>query len=124
MPKYIDTMLPILEHLASKEPCHTKRLVEVVAEKLNMTAGEVAQTLPSGPSRIQNRIQWACFEMKMAGLVDVKNATVSITPDGKRILEQRHDKIDQKFLKTLPKYELYLEKTRKKETDLDNRHYA
>ena len=124
MPKYVDTMLPILEHLASKEPCHTKRLVEIVAKKLNMTEDEVAQTLPSGPLRIHNRIQWACFEMKMAGLVDVKNAMVSITSDGKRILEQGCNKIDQKFLRTLPKYEQYWERTHKKETDPDNDNQA
>ena len=121
MPKYVDTMLPILEHLASKEPCHTKHLVEVVAEKLNMTADEVAQTLPTGPSRLHNRIQWACFEMKMAGLVDVKNAIVSITPDGKRILGQGHNRIDQKFLRTLPRYEQYWVRIHKKDTDSDNR---
>ena len=120
MPRYIDTMLPILECLAYKGPHHTKRLAHVVAERLKMTADEVAQTLPSGPSRLHNRIQWACFEMKVAGLVDIENAIVSITPDGKKILEKGHNGIDQKLLRTLPKYVQYLERIHKKETGSDS----
>ena len=63
-----------------------------------------------GQTIIHNRVGWVCFEMKKAGLIIQDQGIVSITDEGKGILEKKPDKISRKFLMTTPKYAQYWRK--------------
>lgn len=115
IPTYAVLVGPILEFLASGKSYHKKDLITPMAEKFNLTEEEKHQLLPSGrQARLYNRIDWACFEMKMAGFVKIESAIVSITDEGKNILEQNPDKVDYKVLKDTSKYKEYQQRTQNK----------
>ncbi len=56
---------------------------------------------------LDNRIGWAVFYMKKAGLVRSEKGAVSITDEGRKTLEENPEGIDRKYLMTVPRYREY-----------------
>lgn len=109
MPKLEDLMGPILAILSDGRTYHKSQLAERMAAEFNLTSNEKKQTVPSGQSRISNRVVWACVELKGAGLITTKESKATITKEGEA-LYQKSGKIDYKLLRSVPKYRAWLKK--------------
>jgi len=122
IPKYWELILPLLEFLSDDKSLHWKELGTMLAKKFNLTEDERNKLKPSGDQTLfDNRIGWAIFELKKAGLVTREKGVMQITEDGKKILQTNPQKIDRKFLLQVPKYaEFYasmMEKRKEKQQE-------
>lgn len=71
IPDYQTLMRPVLECAASAE-VRISDVVELIANKLGLTADERAVVLPSGKqTRFANRVNWAKSYLKQGGLVEI-----------------------------------------------------
>lgn len=109
IPDYQTLMLPMLKIVADGNEHHVRNLVEVLAEKFQVTDDERKELLPSGNQPIfDNRVGWAKTYLKKAGLLDSpKRATVVITDLGKVTLAENIDRIDSKYLKKFESFRAF-----------------
>ncbi len=104
-------MHPILKICKDDKKFHRNELASILADQFELTQEERNQLKPSGGQTLfENRIGWATFDLTKAGLVNREKAIVSITDDGKRILDQNPPLLDRKFLHTIPKYKEFYNK--------------
>ncbi len=105
IPDYQTLMLPVLTE-AAKGETGAKDLAPVLAEAFGLTEEEREALLPSGRQRIlHNRIHWARFYLEKAGLVEtVRRSRFQATERGRRVLEARPDRIDNKYLTQFPEF--------------------
>ena len=62
---------PILEIAAElDEPWSRAQFVKAIGDRLSLTTEDMAQRIPSGRHRIYDRVDWALFDLKIAGLMD------------------------------------------------------
>ena len=90
IPTYEQIMLPMLELLKDENTYNNKECVEKLSEKLNLTAEEVRELLPSGRRSIfYDRVTWAKTYLKQAGLVEApRRGEVKITQLGLELLQE------------------------------------
>lgn len=95
---------PILEILSSAEEGLPDRdIIELVSARLNLTEEERQETIPSGEPRIKNRVGWATYELKDAGLLDYPSSggLREITPQGREFLDTHKGEITAAILRQL-----------------------
>jgi restriction system protein len=83
-PQLLKYMIPLIETLKENGGTGTTSdIIDLVIEKLKIPDDKVDETIPSGQSRIRNRIQWARFYLVKAGLMDSpKSGIWRLTQDG------------------------------------------
>ena len=106
IPDYQSLMLPVLKS-ADKEEVQTKDVIASLAEQFGLTAEERDELLPSGKQRtFDSRVNWAKVYLKQAGLLTYpKRGYFSATEEGKHVLSQGPDRIDNKFLERFPAFQ-------------------
>lgn len=100
IPQFKYFILPFLENLSDDEEHSIKDIEEALAVKFELTEDELGKTTPSGRMTIvRNRVGWAKTYLKKAGLVEApKRALFKITKEGQKVLAQKPEMIDPKFL--------------------------
>ena len=107
-----DITLPVLEALMDGKPIHKNDLADYLAVHFKLTTAERSETTPSGIKRFSNRVTWACVELKGAGLINKRKGIVSITDDGRKMLEKKPKRITRTFLKeNSPPYQQWLNRS-------------
>ena len=89
MPKWHETMRPILEALAHVDGYLAGTdLQDAVAIEFDMTDDERAERLKSGQSRLYNRVYWGITDLEKAKLLEYgeKKGTYRITDAGRTYL--------------------------------------
>lgn len=106
IPDFQTLMLPILKYLGDGEEYSSKDILNRVIIDFKLSDEEVAQLLPSGSTRVVvNRIGWALSHLKQSDLIEsTKRSYYKLTETGKTLLKKDLDRIDLKFLRTLPSY--------------------
>lgn len=99
-------MKPFLETIANGGEFNTKDINMILSREFNLTKEELEESLPSGKQGVfVNRVAWAKAHLKIAGLLEsTGRGTFKITDNGKNVLAKNIQRIDLKFLKTLPDY--------------------
>jgi restriction system protein len=78
---YINPILKILKEMGGAGI--TSEVIDSVIEYLKISESEVEKTIPSGQSRVKNRIQWARMYLTKAGYIDSKvRGTWKLTDKG------------------------------------------
>lgn len=100
IPNYQTLMLPVLESASDRE-VSTQEVIQNLTKKYGLTEEEQQQLLPSGKQRtFDNRVHWAKGYLKQAGLVIyTKRSYFIATDEGKKVLSQNLERIDNNFLK-------------------------
>lgn len=122
MPDFQTVMLPMLEILGDQKEHSLQELIKQVSDKFGLTEEERNQLLETGNQAIiNNRVGWARTYLKKANLIESPHrATFKITNDGLAVLKNKPEKINIKFLKTLPAFkEWHLSYTSKKDNDTE-----
>lgn len=106
IPDFQTLMLPVMQILSDKSEHATQKLISSLADKYKMTKEEREELLPSGRQRIiNNRVAWARIYLQKARLIESpKRSVYRITEDGLKILEGSPQRIDIRFLKTIPAF--------------------
>jgi restriction system protein len=118
IPDYQDCMLPVLELLADGQDHRLRDLTRAAAERFKLTDAERAEMLPSGQQTvISSRVAWAKTYLKKAGLLaNPVRGMVRLTDEGKKVLAQKPEKIDNDFLGKYPSFAEFRKKTMPIET--------
>jgi restriction system protein len=106
IPDFQTLMLPLLEFLSDKNEHDTQVLLKLISDKYELTPDEREELLPSGRQKIiNNRIAWARIYLHKAGLIESpKRSIFKITEVGLKVLASKPQRIDIKFLKTIPAF--------------------
>jgi restriction system protein len=99
-------MLPLLEALADGRERLMREMTAHLANHFELTEEERQQLLPSGENKLfVNRVAWAKAHLKGAGLIDnPARGKVRLSAEGRKVLEQKPDKITCGFLRRYPSY--------------------
>lgn len=100
VPGFQEFMLPVLQLASEQDSIHKSDYDRIIAERLELTPEDRSELLPSGKqTTYQNRIGWAITFMTKAGLLTrPARATMSITPLGRELLAENHQRIDNRLL--------------------------
>ena len=106
IPDFQTLMLPLLKFAADGKAHTQAEAIDSMAKEFKLTQKEIEEMLPSGKqSSFDNRIAWAKFHMKKAGLFEFpRRAFFQITELGQQVLAQNPPKIGMAFLKRYPDY--------------------
>lgn len=115
MPKLYELTKPSLQFLKDT-PHSISEIRNHLTELFKLSEEEKNKMKPSGGQTLfHNRVDWARFELKKAGLTTVSSDGINtITQNGLDILNKNPEIIDRKFLRTIPTYEKYLESLKEK----------
>jgi restriction system protein len=100
LPDYQQLMLPTLKLLSDEQEHNARDLVDNISIEFSLSDAEKTSLLPSGKEpTILNRIRWAIFYMRKAGLLETtRRGVVTITKRGLDVLNQKPNKINNNFL--------------------------
>ena len=120
IPTHYEAMLPILNIMKDQREYKTNQLVESISKQLDLTEEEMNEKVPSGSSRLYDRITWANSYMKHANLIErVDRGIYKITQQGLDVLSENPQKIDLKYLCKFPAFIEWHGKTNSKK-DITN----
>lgn len=99
-------MRPILEVLSNHRDYSNAELYVLIADIFALTPEERSQRLPSGRQPfIDNRVGWALFHLKTAGLVESpRRGMHRITMRGEQILHENLERVDLRVLDQFPEH--------------------
>ena len=100
-------MLVALKALAGGAEIHLSKVCDFVANELDITPEERQKRYTNSQALIfADRVSWATANLKAASLLErPRRGFCRITPDGEKLLADPPDRIDRKFLKSLPTYD-------------------
>jgi restriction system protein len=104
VPKYDELMKPLLEAVEDGQLYKIKDIYTVLIQQLRLGSDDLSEMLPSGRQTVfRNRVGWAKTYLKKAGLIDSPaRASIVITDEGKKVLQENPEKIDSKYLEKFP----------------------
>lgn len=100
IPDFQSLMLPTLKLSGDQREHSLRETIETLAQQFGLTEQERTELLPSGrQSRFDNRVGWAVFYMRRAGLLSKSERGKFVTtPRGLEVLKNPPALIDIKFL--------------------------
>ena len=112
IPDYQSLMLPVLQ-ASSQGEVRIGAVTETLAEKMQLSAEERAELLPSGRQTVfANRVHWAKSYLSKAQLVEItRRGYFRISNRGQGVLQQAPAKIDNAFLKQFEEFRQFLAKS-------------
>jgi restriction system protein len=112
IPEFDEIKAPALQLFADGQRHNFSEVFARLAEKFpQMTDEDRNALLPSGKQRRwENRVNWACYDLFRAGLLDrPKRGIYTITEIGKKIARENPKTIDRDFLMKFPKFVEFLQ---------------
>jgi len=106
IPDYQTTMLPLLRFAGDDQEHRFRDAVQTLADEFDLTEEERKELLPSGQQAIfNNRVGWARLYLVKAGLLEAtRRGYFKITEQGHKVLTQKPERIDKKFLVQIPDF--------------------
>ena len=116
IPDFQTVMLPLVEALADGQERTMRELTDLLADRFGLTEPERQEVLPSGQQSIfSNRVAWAKSHLKYAGLLENPiEGRVRISDLGRKVLAEKPQAINVKFLKRFPSYCEFIGKSESK----------
>jgi restriction system protein len=114
-PQFVQYFQPVLDALnelgGSGRPIE---IVELIAEKLNLTVDEQTEQISSGQSRFSNRIGWARFYLAKAGYIDSSTKGVWNLTEAGRLARLSHDEALDTFKRIHQQFSIEMRKQKDK----------
>jgi restriction system protein len=104
VPDFQTLMLPLLQILSDGHEHVLRDTINQLSDQFHLTEEEKTELLPSGNQPIiDNRVGWARTYLKKAQLLEnPRRAILKISDAGRKLLDTKPQRIDVKYLKTLP----------------------
>ncbi|MEE4245403.1 MAG: winged helix-turn-helix domain-containing protein [Kangiellaceae bacterium] len=114
IPDYQGFMLPLLNEIADGQEITSQKLYSSLADGANLTSQEREELLPSGSQRVyQNRIGWAAFYLKKAGLLESPGrGRYKLTVEGAEFLSTNPTQLGTDSLRQYPSFREFQENSR------------
>jgi restriction system protein len=120
IPEFHEIKAPALQFFVTDgKPHKVSEIYDVLGKHFNLTEDELNEVLPSGKQRRwHNRVNWACYDLFRAGLLDRPSRGLYVITDaGKKVAEQKPKMIDRDFLMQFPQFVAFQRATGTKKTD-------
>ncbi len=105
VPDFQAIMLPLLKLVSDGREYRFRDVIGSMSDHFKLNQEDRAETLPSGPLRINNRVGWATTHLSKAGLIErPKHGYLKITERGLTLLKENVDSIDLKLLDSYPEH--------------------
>ena len=110
IPKYDAMYRELLEFLSDNAPHRTREIRDSLAASFHVSEAERAVLLPSGRQPVfDNRVHWASFYLKQAGLIEnTSRGVYRLTAAGKEALYSHTVPIDNNFLQQFDSFRQFL----------------
>ena len=122
IPDFQTLMLPLVESLADGQEHIMRDLTKQLADRFRLTEQERQEMLQCGQQTIfSNRVAWAKAHLKAAGLLENPlRGRVHISAPGRKVLDEKPQMINMRFLKQFPGYRDFIAKSQPKEDVVDS----
>ncbi len=98
VPKYHELIRPLLDLVADGRPRNLREASQELAERLDLTDEDLAETLPSGYPRYPNRVGWAKSDLNKTGLIEsCGRGLFRISDKGRNELPELPRQLDRKY---------------------------
>ncbi len=105
LPDYQTFMLPLLQFAADCKEHTLREAIDTLSDKFNLTETERTELIPSGQTRIYNRLGWTATYLRKAGLLSsAARGKFKITKRGLDVLKKAPSKVDVHFLTQFPEF--------------------
>lgn len=106
VPEFQAFLLPLLAATGDGQEHRLRDLVPTLADTLKLTDEDRARRLSSGTQTVaENRVYWAGTYLRKAGLLtSPARGKVTITEEGRRVLNTHPSRIDNTFLRQYPSF--------------------
>jgi restriction system protein len=120
IPDYETMMLPILKFLCDGKEHSLGEVLEHVYKEFSVTEKEKKELLPSGTDLLaRNRMRWARLYLERAGLLEsTKRGFYKITERGFKALEEKPNRIDNKYLMQFSEFQKFKAPNKETKTPL------
>jgi restriction system protein len=117
IPDYQSIMLPLLKQISDGQVHKFSEVKENLAREFKLTPQERRELLPSGRQTIfDNRVGWARTYLKKANLLHYpQRGELKINERGQRVLKEKPDKINIKYLKQFGEFVDFITPSKSKE---------
>ena len=115
IPDYQSIMLPLLSFAGDQQEHSLRETIDTLGDEFSLNESERHELLPSGrQATFDNRVGWARTYLKKAGLVEsTRHGYYQITDRGIKVLTDKPDAINAKFLKQFPEFREFQNDSRK-----------
>lgn len=114
IPGYQEFMLPLLRIANDGKEHSLPEAVAVLAEQMKLSEEERDSLLPSGQTRVYNRVAWAMTYLSKSLLLEkTGRGKFRIAPRGSEVLRNNPTLIDNSFLAQFPEYKAFKTKKNK-----------
>lgn len=101
VPRYHELIRPLLDLVADGRPRNLREASQALAERLDLTDEDLAETLPSGYPRFLNRVGWAKSDLNKAGLIEsCGRGMFQISAKGRGVLPELPSRLDRKYFES------------------------
>ncbi len=115
VPGYQEFMLPLLQISRDGEEHSLPESVATLAEQMKISTEDRGVLLPSGQTRVYNRVAWAVTYLSKSMLIEkTGRGRFKIAPRGVEVLKKNPTRIDHSFLEQFDEYRAF--KTKKSKT--------
>ncbi len=106
IPDFQTIMRPLLQSLNDLQERPSSWLYSAISDEFRLSQQEREELLPSKRQKVlHNRVAWALFHMKSAGLIESpKRGVHKLTSRGQQILKKYPTKVDLRILAQFPEY--------------------
>jgi restriction system protein len=121
IPDFQTLMLPLLQILSDGNEHVLRDTINQLTDQFHLTEEEKTEFLPSGNQPvIDNRVGWARTYLKKAELLEnQRRGILKISEAGRKLLETKPQRIDVKYLKTLPGFKEWQTSFSSKDDELE-----
>jgi restriction system protein len=115
VPKFDALMLPLLKIAEDGQEHRLADVVPAIADGLNLSGADRAEQIPSGQSRLRNRVYWAKLYLSQAKALDtVRPGIFRITDRGHELLSSQPSHITPDDLMAFPEFRAFRAKSKSK----------
>ena len=106
VPGFQSFLRPVLDQYADGAEGRARDLSDVVAARLQLSAADLEETIPSGEPRFLNRLYWAHSYLKQAGLLESpRRGIYRMSPLGHEVKNRLPEQINIKWLEQFPAFQ-------------------
>ena len=106
MPGFQSFLRPVLDQNADGAEGRARDLSDVVAARLQLSASDREETIPSGEPRFLNRLYWAHSYLKQAGLLEShRRGIYRMSALGHQVKNQLPEQINIRWLEQFPAFQ-------------------
>lgn len=115
MPKFHELFTDVLAVLVDGAELHRSAVRDAVIARLNLSAGELSETMAGGGLRINSRVDWAIqYLVVVAAVVRPRRGFLEISDRGRLLLKDNPAGVQLAHLKVFPEFQEWDERSRVK----------